>query len=197
MFRLRAFGRNAVEGNDQLPGNRRIAFIHVRAVLTALHCRVIMYEEIFTFQGYAMEDHPRSKLVTALCLRAVFDALVSHDTEPIIKAQSTIKKNATLFMTISCLRQFVKPEPRTFNDMRTCSMRRALKSKTHPFWYDFRNDCASQSVSNLLEFLSAMRAFAQPVEELYSDSLDESSRMKELLCELRSACVENCDDSQQ
>jgi hypothetical protein len=41
-------------------------------------------------------------------LRAVFDALVSHDTEPIIKAQSTIKKNATLFMTISCLRQFVK-----------------------------------------------------------------------------------------
>src|SRR6185436_6877054 len=27
----------------------------------------------------------RSKLVTALCLRAVFDALVYHDTEPIIK----------------------------------------------------------------------------------------------------------------
>jgi hypothetical protein len=43
-----------------------------------------------------------------------------------------------------------------------------LNEQDATFWYDFGNDCASQKASNLVEFLSAMRAFAQPVEELYS-----------------------------
>jgi len=45
-----------------------------------------------------------------------------------------------------------------------------LKEQGANFWYDFRNDCASQRALNLLEFLSAMRAFAQPAEELYSNA---------------------------
>src|SRR5689334_3440351 len=57
MIRFHAFNWNAVEGNDQLLGNRGVAFVHVRAGLTALHCRVIVYEQIFTFKGYAMDDH--------------------------------------------------------------------------------------------------------------------------------------------
>jgi hypothetical protein len=72
----------------------------------------------------------RSKLVTALCFRAVFDALVSHDTEPIIKAQSTITKNATLFMTSPVWGSSSKLNHLHSNGTRTCSMRRALKNKT-------------------------------------------------------------------
>jgi hypothetical protein len=44
------------------------------------------------------------------------------------------------------------------------------KEQDANFWYDFGNGCASQRASNLLEFLSAMRAFAQLAEELYSNA---------------------------
>jgi hypothetical protein len=103
----------------------------------------------------------------------VFDALVSHDTEPIIKAQSTIKKNATLFMTISCLRQFVKPEPPTFKCHAHLLNETCLKEQDANFWYDFRNDCASQRASNLLEFLSALRAFALRLVNFHQLSTSE------------------------
>jgi hypothetical protein len=97
----------------------------------------------------------------------VFDALVSHDTEPIIKAQSTITKNAILFMTISCLRQFVKNLNHPHQWRAHLLNETCLKEQDANFWYDVRNDCASQRASKLLEFLSAMRAFALRLVNFY------------------------------
>jgi hypothetical protein len=67
----------------------------------------------------------------------------------------------------------LKAEPPTLKWYAHLLNETCLKEQDANFWYDFRNDRASQRASNLLEFLSALRAFALRLVNFHQLSTSE------------------------